>query len=216
MLCPDPAAPCETCPEPAAPCDMLCPAAPCEASPEPEAPCDMLCPEPAAPCETASPDVAAGWAMCAIEGVPSTLGTALAWGMPCTTGTFAAGAWLPAAIIPSKGRSGMAWGNSPGVVGASAEDRLAVGNSLMLADGSVSKAASTSCPQCPQKRASPVISKPQDVQRCKVILPLRNASEGLPVYTDIIRSTRERDGCSLTARNISNRLCDCYLYRLTW
>lgn len=174
MLCPDPAAPCETCPEPAAPCDMLCPAAPCEAAPEPEAPCDMLCPEPAAPCEAASPDVAAGRAMCpgAIDGVPSTLGTALAWGMPCTSGTFAAGAWLPAAIIPSKGRSGMAWDNS-----------------LMLVGGSVSRAASTSCPQCPQKRASPVISKPQDVQRCKVILPLRNASRRLPGYSDVSRST---------------------------
>ncbi len=178
----------------------------------------MPCPDPAAPCEAASPDVAAGWAMCpgAIEGVPSTLGTALAWGMPCTTGTFAAGAWLPAAIIPSKGRSGMAWDNSPGAVGASAEDRLAVGNSLMLADGSVSKAASTSCPQCPQKRASPIISKPQDVQRCKVIPPLRNASRRLPGYGDVSRPTRERDGCSLTARNIGIRLCDCYLYRLTW
>src|SRR5260370_1174236 len=196
MPCPDPAAPCEISPEPAAPCDM--------AWPDAAAPCDMLCPEPAAPCEAASPDVAAGRAMCpgAIDGVPSTLGTALAWGMPCTTGTFAAGAWLPAAIIPSKGRSGMArpsrsrssspvcchfsavlsslrvlspgawmaWDNSPGAVGASAEDRLAVGNSLMLADGSVSKAASTSCPQCPQKRESPVISNPQDVQRCIVIL----------------------------------------------
>ena len=178
----------------------------------------MLCPEPAAPCEAASPDVAAGWAMCpgAIEGVPSTLGTALAWGMPCTTGTFAAGAWLPAAIIPSKGRSGMAWGNSPGAVGASAEDRLAVGNSLMLAGGSVSRAASTSCPQCPQKRASPVISKPQDVQRCKVILPLRNASRRLPCYGDVSRSTRERDSGRLATWNAGVRLCDCYLYRLAW
>src|SRR5712692_4984759 len=55
--------------------------------------------------------------------------------------------------------------NSPGAVGASAEDRMSVGSSLMLADGSVSRAASMSCPQCPQKRASPVISRPQDVQR---------------------------------------------------
>src|SRR5712692_6522701 len=105
----------------------------------------------------------------------------------------------------------MAWDNSPGEVGAPAEDRLPVGNSLMLADGSVSKVASTSCPQCPQKRASPVISKPQEVQRM-VILPLRNASRRLPGYNDITRPTRERDSCSLTTRNLSIRLCNCYLY----
>src|SRR5260370_27191589 len=45
---------------------------------------------------------------------------------------------------------------------------------------------------------------------------LLKTSRRQPVYNDIIRSTRERDGCSLTARNIRIRLCDCYLYRLTW
>ena len=125
----------------------------------------------------------------------------------------------------------MAWDNLLGAEGASEDDRLPVGNSLILVGACVSIVSATTWPQCPQKWVSAGISSPQNVQRCMltllygntiykrtmlhiITLPYGNTGRRLPGYVDVTRSTREREGGCLTARNLSIRLSDCYLYRL--